>query len=39
LEGLDIAGTDLTVIGAAGNAGNLSNQLKSKTIEMVRYEE
>jgi hypothetical protein len=39
LEGLDIAGTELSVIGAAGNAGNLSNQLKSKTIEMVRYEE
>jgi hypothetical protein len=39
LEGLDIAGTNLTIIGAAGNAGSLSNQLKSKTIEMVGYEE
>jgi len=39
LEGIDVSQTDLNVIGTSGNLSTLSEQLKLKTIEMVRYEE
>jgi hypothetical protein len=39
LEGVDLSQTDLNVIGTSGNLGALSEQLKLKTVEMVKYEE